>query len=145
MELFLEFPPTPENGPIHAGLAVNAAWEVSRVDLDYSVASLQDVDAILERFHQDGVNQEAIGSILFAFGCYVGEVFVRHAHGQWVDVDASAMKGAASFMVLELPGGKYCNPIGKVFKRVENGDEDSVAYFFAVFGRPTARPWWKFW
>jgi hypothetical protein len=145
MELFLEFPPTPENAPLHAGIAVNAAWEVSRVDLDYSVVSLQSVDAILEGFHQKRVDQEAMGSVLFAFGCYVGEVFVRHARGQWVDVETSAMKGAASFMVIALANGKLCNPIGKVFKRVENGDEDSVAYLFAVFGKPARRPWWKLW
>lgn len=31
----------------------------------------------------------------------------------------------------------HANPIGKAFKRVDNGDIDSVAYFYRVF---TAEP-----
>ena len=40
-------------------------------------------------------------------------------------------------LVIELGKGNYCNPIGKVFKRLENGEEDSLSYFYHLFTAPS--------
>jgi hypothetical protein len=36
-------------------------------------------------------------------------------------------------MLVELGEHRWCNPIGKAFKRLENGPEDSLRYFYTVF------------
>lgn len=35
-------------------------------------------------------------------------------------------------MMVELPGDREVNPIGKAFKRVRNGETESVVYFWEV-------------
>jgi hypothetical protein len=40
--------------------------------------------------------------------------------------------GDSSIMLVDLPNGSTWNPIGKAFKLLENGQEDSVAYFYHV-------------
>src|SRR5262249_44277577 len=123
-----------------AALAVSAALDVSGVVLDYSIGSLNRVDEILDDFRRRRVAVERIAETLFCFGCYVGEVFVRNAHGRWVDVERTPMRGRGQWMiVIELPDGSVCNPIGKVFNRVENGSVDALSYFYETFAGKSAR------
>ncbi len=137
MNIRLPKPPIPENAQAYADMAVHAAKNVDEVDLDYSAESLEIVDGILGRFHQDKVPAEQIGGTLFSFGCYVGEVFVRQFGGKWLKEEDTPMRGLAGFfMVVELPNEKICNPIGKVFKRVEDGEAENLPYFYRVFTAP---------
>ena len=152
MDLRLQLPPTPENAAKHAQLAADAAWNVDHVKLDYSPESLAEVDSIVGRFHSEGLTPEQIGSTIFSFGCYVGEVFVRHQRGVWkMPADADLpdfLKEDNNMMVVQLPSGAVWNPIGKAFKLLENGQPDSVAYFYHVATkdqREPRRPWWRFW
>jgi hypothetical protein len=113
---------------------VPAAKEISGVHLDYSVISLADVDQIVQAMQDDGVTQEQVAETLFCLGCYVGEVFVRNAEGRWRLAAETPMADVVGFpLVIELDDESYCNPIGKVFKRLENGMEDYLPYFYAVF------------
>ncbi|MCE9636024.1 MAG: hypothetical protein K8T90_09980 [Planctomycetes bacterium] len=106
--------------------------------LDYSVASLQAVDDIIEGLRRDGCTSSQVGETTFGFGCYVGEVFVRHAGGRWRSgkESAHAVFHDAPLMV-ELANGKWCNPVGKVFKRLDAGTENSLPYFYRVFADQT--------
>lgn len=134
MNIRLPKPPIPENAQSYAEMAVNAVKNIDKVDLDYSPKSLEIVDGILGRFHRDRVPADKIGATLFAFGCYAGEVFVRHFGGRWLKEEDTAMRGLAGFfMVIQLPNDKICNPIGKVFKRVQDGEAESLPYFYHVF------------
>ena len=126
-------PPIPENAQAYADMAVSAVKNIERVDLDYSPGSLKIVDGILGRFHRDRIRAEGVGATLFAFGCYVGEVFIRHLGGKWRREEETPMRGLALFIVVELSDGKICNPIGKVFKRVEHGEGEGLPYFYHVF------------
>lgn len=136
MQLRLHRPPTATNAPLFAADTVVAAEEISGVRLDYSVDSLEAVDAIIGQMRGDGCTSSQIAETLFVFGCYVGEVFVRQANGQWRDAAGSPMDGRTRFpMVVELPDGAYCNPIGKVFKRLDNGEADNLPQFFRAFTR----------
>lgn len=128
MDLRLEYPPLPENMARFADDIVAAATRVSGAHLDRSVASLASVDEILGQMRADGVTSDRIGETLFGVGAYVGEVFVHHAAGRWV-LDPRF----GSMPVIALPGGRLCNPIAKVMKRVDHGEVDSVPYFFQVF------------
>jgi hypothetical protein len=137
MQLRLKYPPTVENAPRFAADMVGSAAEISGVDLDYSVASLKAVDDIIEGFRQDGCAADQIAATLFGFGCYVGEVFVRHAGGEWRNAAETSMAKLAGFpLVIAFGKETLCSPIGKVFKRLENGEEDNLPYFYQVFTTP---------
>jgi hypothetical protein len=49
-----DFNPTPENAKEYADIIVDTAKNVSNKNLDYSPASLIDVDEIIEGFRKDG-------------------------------------------------------------------------------------------
>jgi len=144
MRLRLQFPPTPENAAKLAQLAVEAAKKVDGIDLDYSPRSLASVDQILGKFHAEGLSENQIGETVFSFGCYVGEVLVRHNKGNWsMPTDSFLAKfglGGSNMMVVELPNGSTWNPIGKVFKLLKNGQEDSVAYLYTIATQPDPFP-----
>jgi hypothetical protein len=134
MRLRLKYSPTVENAAKFATDMIGPAAEIGGVKLDYSIASLQAVDDIIEGMRQDGCTADDIAETLFGFGCYVGEVFVRNAGGKWRSAAETSMaKLAGSLLVIELSSETFCNPIGKVFKRLENGEEDSLPYFYQVF------------
>jgi hypothetical protein len=136
MDLRLQYPPTPENAVSHAQIAVDAAWNVQRIRLDFSPQSLEEVDRIVGRFHVDRLQSPPILTLVFCFGCYVGEVLVRHNQGVWkMPEDAQLpdfLKTDNNMMCVELPNGTVWNPIGKTFKLLGNGQSDGVAYFYHV-------------
>ncbi|MBL1175492.1 hypothetical protein [Pantanalinema sp. GBBB05] len=133
MRLQLKYPPTAENAPKFAADMVSPAAEMSGANLDYSVASLQAVDDIIECMRQDGCTPDQVAETLFGFGCYVGEVFVQRAGGRWRNAAETSMAKLADFpMVIELGKESFCSPIDKVFKRMESG-EDNLPYFYQVF------------
>jgi len=137
MQLNLGFPPTPEYAAQHAEQMIQPAKEISGVDLDFKPESLAGIDGIIEDIRSEGVSAEEVGGTLFGFGCYLGEVLVRNHGAAWKLTDDTPMKGMAGFpMVVELEGESVCNPIGKTFKRFENGEEDSLASFYQVFTQP---------
>jgi len=130
--LRLKYPPDVENAPVHAANIVATARDVDGVDLDYTPGSLDAVDRILDAFSEQGTGSDELAETLWAFGCYVGEVFVRHAGRRWI-VTPAAHRSLLGFpIVLESDSGRLTNPIGKVFKRLDNGSVDSLPYFYRV-------------
>ena len=125
--------PTAENAPVFADVVAKQASETSKVKLDYSPASLRIVDDIIEGFRREGQSAEAISATLFCFGCYVGEVFVRNANAVWKSADSAPEDFTNAPIVLELPDGMMCNPIDKAVKRLQNGEVDSLFYFYNSF------------
>ena len=112
------------------------AQRVSGVSLDYSVESLAAVDALIEGFRAQGVTEERFAETLFGFGCYVGEVMVRHAGGSWTSSTGTALEAYASYpLLVSLPPENLSNPIGKVFKAFRNGQADSVVTFYDAMTR----------
>jgi hypothetical protein len=135
MRLRLQYPPIPEYAAKHAQLAVEAARNVDAIDLDYSPKSLAQIDHIITRFHNEGLQPDQIGETVFTFGCYVGEVFVQHHGGIWKMSDDTNLPKELkdkNLMVIEMPNGDVWNPIGKTFKLLENGEVDSVVYFYYI-------------
>ncbi|TDZ77351.1 hypothetical protein DE4585_04743 [Mycobacteroides salmoniphilum] len=63
------------------------------------------------------------------------EVLVRHAGYEWVDNSPEAARYTFPLTVYRAAAKTHANPIGKAFKRVDNGD--SVAYFYQVFAAGT--------
>ncbi|MFF1538865.1 hypothetical protein ACFVWL_02260 [Microbacterium sp. NPDC058269] len=124
--LALKYPASPDFAASHAEQFVTSMEEFEGIRLDYSRNSLLSVDTLLGSFEEGG--SDAVATSVFEAGCYVGEVFVRHHGYAWVDVgDSSDLFDFR--MVITGPHGNYANPIGRAFKRVENGPEDSVSAF----------------
>jgi hypothetical protein len=133
MDLRLKFPPEPEYAPYLADVIVGTAKRVSSLNLDYSPATLRIVDQELSEFESQGVSAEDIAETLFYFGCYVGEVFVRNLGAQWVRTAESPMAGLTPWpIVVVMPNGDHWNPIGKVFRRLSDGQGESVSYLYDI-------------
>src|SRR4051812_34392799 len=118
--------------PEHATTAVTAAIRVDGIELDYSVPSLDLVDAILGRFYDEHVAPTAIAETLFAFGAYIGSVIVRHNDARWVYLPDDHPLGNNWPMVEIGNGRRVLNPVGKAFKRVESGPVESIVHFYAA-------------
>lgn len=103
------------------------------VVLDYSPESIASVDAAVDQIKATGATEVQASGILYAIGCYIGEVLVRHADGQWKATGEMGMTEVCSWpLVVALPSGAGANPIGKAFKRFQNGEADSLSYFWHV-------------
>jgi len=140
MDLRLKFPPTPAHARDLAEVAVGAAMRVSGMELDYSPESLSAVDDQLEKFANEGVTSDDVAETLFYFGCYVGEVMVRHLGGYWQATSESRMAQLTPWpMVIVLPNGDHWNPIGKVFKRIDEDEGESAAYMYEVASLGSSR------
>lgn len=131
MELRLKYPPTSEYAPRLAELAIDAARDISQIQLDFSVDSLHALDHLVGDFRDAGLGVDQICSTLFCFGCYLGEVLAQSQGGRWVSTEESPMANYSQWpMVIQIKNGTWWNPIGKVFKRFEDGPEESLPHFF---------------
>ena len=136
MNLNLPYIPNSENAPKIAEFIVERMQENNGIMLDYRAESLEMIDGIIENIRQRQLPIETVGSDLFCFGCYVGEVFLRAEGGQWknaAETQVAAVTGMP--LVIEMPNGGIGNPIGKTFKCYQNGMEDSLAYYYQAFAR----------
>ncbi len=130
--LRLPLAPTPENASALAEKAVEAVRQVDGAELDYSQKSLEIIDGIVLEFNSRNLTMSQIGETVFIFGCYVGEVLVRQQGATWEMPDENLSKLGFSMMGVRMPSGTFWNPIGKTIKLLENGQVDSVAYFYVV-------------
>lgn len=141
MLLRLKYPPEPANAARFAADIALSAAQVSGVELDYTPHSLSLVDEIIEGFRSDGVTSDQVAETLFGFGCYAGEVLIRHADGIWRHATRREADLFGFPMGVELPTRRVCNPIGKAFKRLEDGPADSIQHFYHVFAnQETGQP-----
>jgi len=119
---------------------VEAANNLGGVELDFSVESLSLVDDLIDSFRGEGLHVDDLDQTLVCFGCYVGEVLVRNNGGIWRFRNQVTLKEFSSFsIVVQLPDGSVCNPIGKVFKRMKHGPEDTLVWFHSVATRGLSR------
>ena len=122
---------TPAEAVRMAEKFVSMVSRTNGVRLGYDPRSLVLVDEIMDDIRATGLSEEDASGMIYAVGCYVGEVLVRHAGGSWrltADLGVSASCGWP--VVIVLPDGTGCNPIGKAFKRFRNGPVDSLAFFW---------------
>lgn len=118
---------------------------LKREALDFSVDSLQAVDDYLEALRAAPPEGEAFQKLVLRAGAYVGEVIRKaglEADSHWIAYDEAARispqtygkleKSMASIASLHHGGDAFTFPLGKVCKRLENGEEDSVCFFAKV-------------
>jgi len=105
--------------------------------LPYSPESLLVVDAIVDKIKATGATEQQASGLLAGLGCYVGEVFVRHARGSWRWTTEMGMTASCRFpVVVALPGVMGCDAIGKVFERFSAGSEESLAALYEIVIAP---------
>lgn len=128
-ELNLPAPLAVESAPALAQWFVDVFADEDDVQLDYSVRSLEDVDSILAHFEERG--SERTAEVTACAGFYAGEVLVRHHGFRWTvsdDFPDLDVPDVLKFAIIG-PSGSALSIVNKAFKRVENGDEDSLAFF----------------
>jgi hypothetical protein len=141
VKLELKFPATAENAVEHARLAVQAVREEFDSDLDFTPASLETLDGHVETLREEGWTAEDASELLFVFGCYVGQVFVRSLRGLWVPTTRSPLAGISPWpMVVVLPAKSAWDTIGKTYLRFEIGDSEYLpAYYAGAMGSEPRR------
>jgi hypothetical protein len=111
--------------------AVDFARDGFAFRLDWSDGSIQQIEAILTRMHDEMASAQPTGDqiLQFAkmFGSYVGEVFRKNHGGQWgmVTLGGDTFPG----MQADNGGGRFW-PWGRVRKRLLNGPEDNVWHYY---------------
>jgi hypothetical protein len=124
--------PCPGNAGEIAAMILPFVNENYGIALDYSVGSLRQVDGVIDDLRKDQAFED-LQPLLFSLGCYVGEVLVRHAGAEWCTTEGLGMGAVAtSPIVIRMPDGRGCNPVGKTYKRFRNGPEDNLAWFYHV-------------
>ncbi|MYT69075.1 MULTISPECIES: hypothetical protein [unclassified Streptomyces] len=129
MHLHLKYPLEPGSAPRHAAAVVEAALDISGAELDYSAGSIDLVEDIVDSFRSDGATCDEMAESLAEFGCYVGEILVRHAGGAWRHAPAGHHPVP---LVVELPGPRLCHPVDWVFQRLEHGPDVSISALYAT-------------
>ncbi|HWJ11870.1 MAG TPA: DUF6278 family protein [Nocardioides sp.] len=94
--------------------------------LDFSAESVDQVESFLDQWSRRAGRVDAEESAeVWAAGAYVGEILVRAVPGaQWVQHPAFE-----PLPVVEMPSGRFENPIGKAMDRYEGDESDSIAFY----------------
>jgi hypothetical protein len=126
--------PSPENAAEIAGMIVPFVDQNYHLALDYSVESLGQVDGVIDDLRKDQAFED-LQPLLFSLGCYVGEVLVRHAGARWRTTESLGMGSATSPIVVQMPNGRGCNPVGQTYKRFTSGSDADLAAFYQAMAR----------
>ena len=127
----------------YAADAVEHAQSAFGLKLDYSAESIKDVEDVLSKLHRSfprGLmrlirrppSAETIDTLCKMYGGYIGEVYRRTVGGTW-DLREDIPGAEGPMLALSRPGGDAIFPPAKVWKRIHNGAEDDVWFYFQVF------------
>jgi hypothetical protein len=129
------FQPDPNIAEIAEAYSLDAVDFAARkfsIALDWSDASVRQVEDILGRLYDDMARaqppEDVVWTVAKAFGSYIGEVLRRHHGGEW----GTVRMGEESFPGLRQTGGSLCWPWGRAHKRLVSGPEDNVWHYYQV-------------
>jgi hypothetical protein len=126
--------------------AVDHARQNFQTELDFSIESVRTVESILRqmydaiprgarRIFRRGPSEETLASLATMYGGYIGEVMRRRRGGEWV-FDLEVMPGQPVICLRREDDRVF--PPARVYKRLTNGPEDDVWFYFqAVEGMGT--------
>lgn len=121
--------------------AVDHARNAFERDLDYSLGSVEAVEAILDamyksmpkgllgRLFRRGPSEEVLWTFSKMYGGYVGEVLRRAGGGEWY-IDEEVVPGQDTLALRKADHRLW--PPSKVGKRLTNGPVDNVWHYFQV-------------
>ena len=109
--------------------------------LNYDPPSLIVIDLLIDKIKATGASEHQASGLLLGLGCYVGEVFVRHARASWRETAQMGMSRTCAYpIVLALPGAVGCNAIGIVFRRFNAGPAEGAALLWESTAPPPELP-----
>ena len=121
-----EFKTTDEMMQFLAASAVEMANKNCGIKLDYSPESIEKVDVVLGKIHdeyQRTNSSQGIHGLAMAYGAYIGEVIRRSEPGaKWEQSDS--VGGQNSYPMQWRGGASYV--CAWCYRRITNGDEDNV-------------------
>ena len=111
--------------------AIKYAQEFDK-KLDFSENSIADLEEILDWYSNDisisNPTENQIWSIAIIFGSYLGETLLKNGLSQ--KGFAWGKEASSKVPLLMKDDGSYITPNDKVYKRLVNGNADSVASFY---------------
>lgn len=123
-----------------ARVATETFHEATGVTLDYIPESLAFIDKIIDAFRAKKWKSEDHALALICLGCYVGEVIIRTTDATWTNPQKTPVAGLTnSPCIVRFSEDNFCDPIAKVFKRLEFDPSESIEYFYDVFCKNKAR------
>jgi hypothetical protein len=134
----ITFKPTEDHARLAEAYALDAVDAAAGlgVTLDFSEASVKEVESILAEMHDQMIGAQPSAEVMWTFakmyGSYVGEVMRRAHGGTW----GVAKLGDEEAIALDLPATKSNRqivwPWYRVLKRFQNGPEDNVWHYYQV-------------
>ena len=121
-----EFKTTQEMMTLLAAEAVKDAERENQINLDYSPQSIEQVEAILGKIHEQYMKDKAsisVNGLAMAYGAYIGEAIRRSEPGSSWERD-HPVGGEKSYPLRWKTGESF--PCGWCYKRISNGPEDNV-------------------
>jgi hypothetical protein len=109
--------------------AVRSIKKALKVELDFSEASINDVEKVLAYLYenikpgQEPTEEDLQGAAL-VWGAYIGEVLRRNYGGEWIVENG--------IFALHIANARIY-PSSKVYKRLTNGPEDNIAFYYETF------------
>jgi len=130
--------PTVQTAPQIAQGAVALVKKKFGFQLAYDPPSLIVIDLLVDKIKETGASAHQASGLLLGLGCYVGEVFVRHARASWRETAQMGMTKTCAYpIVLALRGGKIgCDAIDVVFRRFADGPTQSAASLWETVTLP---------
>jgi hypothetical protein len=102
---------------------IQATRDLFGKELDYSGASIAELDGIIEEGWSDG-SPILLESTVLAFGCYLGEAIRRNLGGVW------GYTPEHGYPMDQVGGTARIFPFAKVRKRFQKGAADSLAFYY---------------
>lgn len=131
--------PKIENVEELADTFVRIAAQQGDGDFDYSIDSIAWLDHVLGGFHAEGNKSEDMQGAILVASCYLGEVIRRHAGGEWLDGETADVPDVMRFPLMMRLGETIMVPFSKVWKRIENGAEDDLSFYFDTMVKHSGR------
>lgn len=119
--------------------AVDYAKQFNKT-LDFSETSIQSLEDVCTLLYNEiprgffakifnkSPSEEAIIQMSKMLGAYIGEVMIKHYGGNWT---IENFMNQGNTLVVNLEELKTF-PVAKVYKRLKNGPEDNVHYYYFV-------------
>lgn len=115
---------TPDWAPRIASLAL------SQQPAGYSVAGIDHLDHELDNYRKVRIPARKMEDAFYVFGCFLGEVMVRHAYGIWQVTDEQYRAATGIPFVVSFPDGRWVDPIAHVTRRFQNKKEATLVDFY---------------
>jgi|ERR1700722_3622817 len=137
-QMNFKFELKPHNGSNLAAQFKESILKIDGTDIDYSVESIKFVDNFLQKFRDKKIKINDFAETVFIAGCYVGQVMVYHAQGEWIGEESipGSSRDVLFPLVIKFPNGNIANPIAKAFKKYHYGESDNLEYFYYVATNP---------